>query len=654
MRVSVAYRPVYSLFVAAFLVPGCADRSPAGVEPALTITPASSFLEVPQRRSAEIPVIVGRAAFSGPVVLRAEELPPGIRADSIVVAADESGGVLTLHADRGAVLGEFEVRVRGDSPGLSSAAVLWLHVLPAPEPATTCAGSGGTIHGGIVSGVWERLDGPHRLVDHVIIRDSLVVEAGALVCADPGVQIRDSVGVSSPFTVFRAAGSAELPVRLVAARPGTLWGGIRGGYGQGLPSQVHTQMSVHLTHAEIEDADVGAFAGAIHATHSTVRRSAGIGLGSSHGALILSDVLVESACMIAAACHATVVGSYGSAELTRVVIRDSGGTGFFAANRTLVELEDIRIEGSQGVGLVLTALAGQNSRLTRAQQPIRITRGSSYPASINVPAAGVLLSAAGAENRLLGNARDTLVVSARGYGTIPHATIRPQLPWLMMLTGYFTVEHVGTLHMLPGSSLRLQGSHLFLGGIIADGTAEAPLRIAADSVAGMMLTGLGATGNSRLEHVDLARMFVGVNANHSAELRHVSSSDGMLWFNGTTTVEKLFMRGTLPPLGGIFQGSRPARVAVHVAGRDVRIEVCDISGVATDAILTSAVDGVRIRDCNLHGNAGAAVRNDAAAPVDARHNWWGSSMGPLGPGGDGVSGAVTFEPFRTHPVPPWR
>jgi hypothetical protein len=149
-------------------------------------------------------------------------------------------------------------------------------------------------------------------------------------------------------------------------------------------------------------------------------------------------------------------------------------------------------------------------------------------------------------------------------------------------------------------------------------------------------------------------MFVGVGADHAAELRHVTSLDGMLWLNGTTTAQNLFMRGTLPPLGGMFPGSNPARAAVHVAGPDVRIEVCDISGVAADAILTSVVDGVQIRDCNLHGNAGAGVRNEAAAPVDARHNWWGSAMGPIGPGGDGVAGAVTFEPFRTEPVPSWR
>jgi hypothetical protein len=61
-------------------------------------------------------------------------------------------------------------------------------------------------------------------------------------------------------------------------------------------------------------------------------------------------------------------------------------------------------------------------------------------------------------------------------------------------------------------------------------------------------------------------------------------------------------------------------------------------------------DGVRINDCNIHGNAGVGLRNLAAAPVDARNNWWGDPLGPDGPDGDGIAGNIEFQPFRVQPV----
>lgn len=59
-------------------------------------------------------------------------------------------------------------------------------------------------------------------------------------------------------------------------------------------------------------------------------------------------------------------------------------------------------------------------------------------------------------------------------------------------------------------------------------------------------------------------------------------------------------------------------------------------------------DGVRVNDCNIHGNAG--LRNLAAATMDTRNNWWGDPQGPHGPDGDGVAGNVEFVPFRTQPA----
>ncbi|HUE87619.1 MAG TPA: hypothetical protein VMO26_16210 [Vicinamibacterales bacterium] len=76
--------------------------------------------------------------------------------------------------------------------------------------------------------------------------------------------------------------------------------------------------------------------------------------------------------------------------------------------------------------------------------------------------------------------------------------------------------------------------------------------------------------------------------------------------------------------------------------------MCDITGSWTDGVRVLVADGVRVNDCNIHGNAGVGLRNLAEAAVDARTNWWGDQQGPHGPNGDGVAGNVEFVPFRTQ------
>ncbi|HEX7051190.1 MAG TPA: right-handed parallel beta-helix repeat-containing protein [Longimicrobiales bacterium] len=92
------------------------------------------------------------------------------------------------------------------------------------------------------------------------------------------------------------------------------------------------------------------------------------------------------------------------------------------------------------------------------------------------------------------------------------------------------------------------------------------------------------------------------------------------------------------------------RVGIELSGDDILLAGCQVTGSAGDGILVLDGAGIRIRDCNLLGNAGAGVSNVGADPVDATGNWWGDAAGPDGPEGDGVAGNVQFDPWLTTPV----
>ncbi len=71
----------------------------------------------------------------------------------------------------------------------------------------------------------------------------------------------------------------------------------------------------------------------------------------------------------------------------------------------------------------------------------------------------------------------------------------------------------------------------------------------------------------------------------------------------------------------------------------VDIAVSNRAGVSVNAHLN-----------DLHGHQGIGVANLGAGTVDAIENWWGCPGGPGAGGCSGVSGAVLFTPWLTHPV----
>jgi hypothetical protein len=84
---------------------------------------------------------------------------------------------------------------------------------------------------------------------------------------------------------------------------------------------------------------------------------------------------------------------------------------------------------------------------------------------------------------------------------------------------------------------------------------------------------------------------------------------------------------------------------------------CEVSGSGGRGIVASAPTdptysgNVTINGCNLVGNAGDAVVNQATVSIRARGNWWGDVAGPGGPPqGNGVSGLVDAAEPLAAPV----
>jgi hypothetical protein len=92
----------------------------------------------------------------------------------------------------------------------------------------------------------------------------------------------------------------------------------------------------------------------------------------------------------------------------------------------------------------------------------------------------------------------------------------------------------------------------------------------------------------------------------------------------------------------------PAR-AMTIEAQRVSVRNCEIHNNGFGFLVVNAAD-VSITDCNIYNNAGPGVMTQLATAT-ATNNWWGDPAGPLGPAGDGVTGNVTYIPFRTTRVP---
>jgi hypothetical protein len=486
--------------------------------------------------------------------------------------------------------------------------------------AADCAAGSGATHRGRLSGspTWTRQNGPHRLVDSVTTTGTITIQAGALVCGTPG-------SVLAP-ALLRVEGSADLPVVFTATDSLVGWGGIRG---------IEDSDSSVIRHAVIRHAELGVAQTSsvgenVVVENTTISRSRGAALA---GGITARHVVLDSACVAAAegACDAVSARSYRLVTLVEPVIRDSRGGGIYVAERGGVDLTGGTITGSRGVGIEVQ-YSVRGSGLLILRSPVQITGGATIPLRL---ADGLphVLEGREAQLLLLGNAIDELHV--HGNLTNRERTVFRELPWSVSPGCQYFPGSIGTIRLEAGAFITLDRQCAVWGEIVGDGTSSDPVSIHGN---GLSIRSLEDSVASpiRLSHAHVTGVHLIFNAT-PAVLEDVELDGGSIRFE--------------------VAGSRLTRAHIHGSGEDGIVVAADDVVITDCTIEDNARHGVhvesgepRIERCNLRGNGGAGVSNSGTGIVDARDNWWGAASGPQGPDGDGIAGAVLYEPFRTEMV----
>ncbi|HET7464503.1 MAG TPA: right-handed parallel beta-helix repeat-containing protein, partial [Longimicrobium sp.] len=355
-------------------------------------------------------------------------------------------------------------------------------------------------------------------------------------------------------------------------------------------------------------------------------------------------------------------------KLTRfenTVIRGAAGVGLGVYGTHGISLLGGRIEGSGGVGLQVTTTGAG----LLAARPIRVVGGSSYPAELSPSALARIYPAVTDQDSLLGNARDTVVVT--GGILQQFAYPRQALPW--RVTGEIIVQYFGILQAGPGASLAFTSGGAITarngGRLVARGTHASPvLFTAADTAAGW--SGIALEGapslssyltNVRIEYASVLTHY-GVAAidSHtlvidSAVFRQnknplVLGSSGSrlsrsrvdttrfaaaaVWLGSDAVIESTLIRGSYG-------------VGLSVNSASVQVLSCEIRGSGGAGMeLTAAV---AVHNCNFVDNGGPGISNLSSATANVENDWWGDTAGPAGPSGDGASGPLDYTPWRTTP-----
>jgi hypothetical protein len=174
-------------------------------------------------------------------------------------------------------------------------------------------------------------------------------------------------------------------------------------------------------------------------------------------------------------------------------------------------------------------------------------------------------------------------------------------------------------------------------------------------------------GVSELSHLWILDGDLEARDNHRVTIRHLVADRSHIELTApgsvlsrarvTGAVCRRSQDGAAVTLGGA--GSRVEQSVIAgsecdgllVLAPDVELTTCTVTGHEGAGVRVADGAGLRIRDCNLMGNAGPGVRNETEHLVDARRNWWGDPAGPDGPEGDGVEGPVDHSEPLGAPVP---
>ena len=510
---------------------------------------------------------------------------------------------------------------------------------------SACPVTPGKCHSGEISTeVWRASDNPHVLTDHVIVNGTLTIEPGALVQASAGVKltVRTATGNSSQGGVVIAEGTATRPIVFTALNRSAPWGGI---HTEGLGGTVNPS---RFKHVRIEDATLGLSTwSTVFMDSSVIRRIVGTALAAvyySAGSRI-SRTLIDSS--------GTGVYLEGT-TLDEVIVRASRGAGIIIGRYGGGELFRTRIEGSAGIGLDVV----QNGGSLKNGRHVRIVGSGSYPVSVHGPIFAMLWPTRADQDSLLGNARDTVIISGSIDGAL---TVRKDLPWILRTPigwGGVTAGANSVLTLEPGASI--SGILSSIGRFDARGTSTDPVRLHAtitltgtradtSQITNAVLTGSIATDQRHAVVIDQLRGLPGSGvalrapgsriANSSFDHPRFLSNDYGIALGGPgVQLTKTLVRN-----------ATGSGVVIETGG--IQLQDCDVTGSSATGIHVTNAAGVSIERCNIELNAGAGVFNSSVVQLAARNNWWGDGSGPNGPRGDGAEGNVDVMPVSAVPFP---
>lgn len=534
-----------------------------------------------------------------------------------------------------------EVRTAPERPSLT--------LNPACDP-----GLGGQTHADSVLAAesWSRTGNPHRVDEFIHIQGSgvLTLQPGVFVCfGTDGALLAEHGGR------LVADGLDTARIVLTAADPANGWWGV---HLADTPSAASSLEHVRLEHTR------HGFAFSTHDLHaahidSAVFRQNESGLYLWGRGTSLRRSRVDTVTSTVAAVE---MGTLVAFE--RNVIRGAGGVGLAVLGTHGVSLLGGRIEGSGGVGLrVTTTGAGFVDA-----DPVRVVGGASYPAELVVSAFPSIYTAVADQDSLLGNARDTLVVTG---GILQQFAYPIQaLPW--RVTGDITVQYYGILRPGPGATLAFTGAKITAtngGRIVAHGTAAAPVLFTSaappSAWGGIVFAGAPSLSsyltNVRVEYAN--SFAVEVSHPHpvvidSAVFRQ--NGQGVQLLSEGSRMSRSRVDTTLFQGGGwaavdisyntIFESTLirgAAGIGLRVRSNEAQVLSCEIRDSAHDGIQTWL--GAAVHNCNLVNNGGVGIYGSNGWNVNGEDNWWGDAAGPTGTNGDGVAGTVDYTPWRTTP-----
>jgi len=561
-------------------------------------------------------------------------------------------------------------RLRGSAYALLAAGVLGACDAPtAPGTAAAggpsllvtaaCAGTGGQTHAAqhiVTAQTWTRANSPHRVTGNIDVDSGgrLIVAPGAVVCFEPATTLRAYNGGR-----LWARGHDTAQVVLTARDPYRGWYGIVL-YGAPVGPSYLTNARVEHVHFEYT-ALTTAQQHDVYVDSAVIRQSGqAVRFGTAGSRLVRSRVDTTTNRILPAV-------DLAAGRFEQSVVRGAAGTGV-SVDGPGVLLVGGRIEGSGGVGLRVAY------ELNPASRAVRVVGGKTHAAELPLPALTRMYSTAALQDSLGGNASDSVFVTG---GILRSAlTVGARLALHVRPFG-IQVDSGGSLVLQPGARMVFgpdAGITAQNGGRLwSRGSAASPVRLTADDPA-LGWYGLGfysfATSpsyvtNTRIDHVRLGGAAVYAPHGHpvivdSTVIRqsgmgiHLAAQNSRLsrtrvdttldarfpavYLAGNTRMESTRIRASAGP-------------GLAIWSPYVVVASCEIRDGDQDGILMEYYV-VPVHNCNLVNNAGAGIRRNpggAGGAVDVTGNWWGSADGPMGPGGDGVSGTLVYSPWRTTP-----